>query len=1757
MGQQEGPPAEQDPTRSRAISLYTFLKELTELRTKAVRSISEYEKVLWFANLPREPGVRCSAWDASDEEDAADTWIEIRKPHLKAPPQPTADLSPWLDLEQLANSSRDIPELKTEIVVEIPISEGEDSVGVRTEVKRLEEYPEVRTKWERYVEEKWWPWADEDRRLQRVQEVYTELFYIYQRQLRLGEQYEVVIGLGLLTWRTPDGQEIRRHIITAQTSLRFDSVRGIISVGPAGEGARPALEQEMLDPQFRPDPTQLQALEMQASEIGEEIWDHTSVGTVLSSWVHSVSSKGAYEESLEPQEKVLPEPRVTFAPAVVLRARTERFFLRIFAEILRKLRSGEAIPPGVDRFLGANAGDGRDQQTSIDKENVSGQQSEVREIYFPLESNEEQRTIIQRLAKHDGVLVQGPPGTGKSHTIVNLISHLIATGQKVLVTSHTARALRVLRGYILDKAAEIAPLAVVLLGDDREALQAMEDSVQGITDRHNSWNSMQTAKEIAKLEGELDSTRREEGRVLQDICAVREAETYSHPGHLGDYRGTAQAIAIRLRRESDQYEWFTDGPSEDNEVPLSEAECVELLGLLRNEQLNTAIESMAADIDPASVPNPEVLAELFHQEGDALASLKTCEEARKHSAYEPLRRSPLATRKSLSEGILSLLLGFDRVASHIQPWTEGAATEILADQDRHWKELLAATRFHLDKIADRTRWADTTAVSGLGMRNHRVVKIEAQILLEHLDKGGRKGFGPFRPAPVKQALYLLREVHVAGKLCDSPHVLRELISWLEVWEQLEDLRSLWDKLAKVTSTSFARQVAEYQDFCEPLEAALDLHPKVSELKETVRQIKGLPQPVWHDIGGLKQLLALMEAISVAENSEAITQSLREKEKQIRKAFDTDTTDSLKDGMLEALRKRDVEAYLWTHGELTRNFRIGQGLQRRDWLLTLLESTAPQLAEDLSVHADDPVWDERLKRLRGAWDWARASVWIQRLSDPEAEEELRIQLDNCRHRVRSLLQKLAALKAWQHCFERMSDEERQHLVAWSKAMRRIGKGKGKYAPQHRREAQLHMEGCRTAIPAWVMPIYRVAESIRPEKDLFDVVIVDEASQSGPEALFLLYLTKKMVVVGDDKQISPDSVGLNREDVNQLRDRHISKLPHNDAYGLENSFFDLAEIRYGGRIRLREHFRCMPEIIQFSNNLCYRSEPLIPLKQFGAGRLSPVVCTRHVKEGYIRGGERIVINPPEAEAIVAEISRCCQDQAYEKKSFGVISLRGDHQARYVEKLLLEKVGPEEMERRQLVCGDAYAFQGDERDVIFLSLVVAPGESAHIRALADPLGRDMRRFNVAASRAKEQMWLFHTGTLNDLSPADLRHQLLNYCLEPKVQQGVVKGIDVDQLTHLAAVADRNRTSPPDPFDSWFEVDVFLKIVGRGYRVTPQFEIAGRRIDFVVEGMDRRLAVECDGDKWHGPERYLEDMGRQRMLERCGCKFWRLRGSTFYLDPEKALDGLWETLERLKVYPDGHEPVKRQDRPSDHPEQPEPAKRPITQQRMTRVGFLDGFSPVETVPGSLFAKDIPALSGDEALEGTSTGIRPTNSEQKHSLGLEDASYRHWPMKALPDPRSCSVQDMVTGLVEIVSVEGPMVAYRAYQLFARSAGLQRVGKQIALALRKALRKAIRDGLLEEQSETESRNPEELIVRESGSPAVIVRLRGGRDFGEIPPSEIGQVMTRLRVRSPGIVGPELHRAVLEFYEIKRMTGNIEARLRWIEQRQGEVAGENS
>ena len=502
-----------------------------------------------------------------------------------------------------------------------------------------------------------------------------------------------------------------------------------------------------------------------------------------------------------------------------------------------------------------------------------------------------------------------------------------------------------------------------------------------------------------------------------------------------------------------------------------------------------------------------------------------------------------------------------------------------------------------------------------------------------------------------------------------------------------------------------------------------------------------------------------------------------------------------------------------------------------------------------------------------------------------------------------MEKLTAKKAWSFCLSQITNDELSSLRGWVTSVNEIGEGKGRSAPRHRREAKERMEECKTAIPAWIMPLYRVVESIKPNTELFDIAIIDEASQTGPDGFLLNYIAEKVIIVGDKEQISPENIGLKEEDVEILKKKYLSDIKFSNYIGRDCSYYDYCEILFtGSHIQLREHFRCMPEIIKFSNDISYSGTPLIPLRQYGSSRLKPLKLT-YVDTAISKiGGYRDPQNEKEAKALINQMKECINDPQYKDKTFGVIVLQGKAQIKVIE-TALEEIDKEEIEERQIRVGNAYKFQGDERDVIFLSMAISKdwNHSALTR------GNYKRQYNVAMSRAKDQVWLFHSIELNDLSNKnDYRKKLLNHFRsDPKKWTFWSQTKLNDLYKEINETKNKSPDNVPEPFDSLFEARVFHRIAGRGYNVIPQHKVSNYSIDMIIIGSEGRLAVECDGDYWHsGENKEQQDLERQWNLERCGWTFWRLKESLFNRNEEEAMKSLWKKLDEMKIYPGKERP-------------------------------------------------------------------------------------------------------------------------------------------------------------------------------------------------------------------------------------------------------------
>jgi len=544
--------------------------------------------------------------------------------------------------------------------------------------------------------------------------------------------------------------------------------------------------------------------------------------------------------------------------------------------------------------------------------------------------------------------------------------------------------------------------------------------------------------------------------------------------------------------------------------------------------------------------------------------------------------------------------------------------------------------------------------------------------------------------------------------------------------------------------------------------------------------------------------------------------------------------------------------------------------------------------------------------------------------------------------------------------------------------------------------------------------------------------------------------------------------------------------------------------------------MPEIIQFCNDLCYavNGTPLDPIKSYPPNRLEPVMV-RHVADGYRTGTSSYAKNPPEATAIVSQIIDCINDPRYVGKTIGVISLQGVQQAKAIEYLLSKEVEPVVIEERRLICGDAYTFQGDERDIIFLSMVAAPG-AIRLNALTSEPAK--QRYNVAVSRAKEQLWLFHTATLESLSEKCLRYRLLKYAQNPV----------------------RSMESMDNPvFESDFEREVYTMITEHGFAVRTQVGVGDKntqkyRIDLVVEGVKGRLAVECDGEEWHGPDAYEKDMARQRDLERAGWQFVRIRGGDFYRDREKALLPLWDRLEKLGIVADSEIDTES------HKETIPAVATVVTKGVTDTTSELFPENP-DVIPLPLFLEpppptirkdtkkrpEVEKTDKDETIELASTTTLQEPREKEDEIL---SPYRPYQGDGGPYPTTSNTIPVMNGLCKIIDVEGPMWAERTYRIYMECCGEEKITGEQKSLLNKALKAAIDRDLIHKNDEHNTKWLFQNIIFSKKQKPVLLRERGNRDFEELPPSEINKAAKLLIAQ--GVSWSELTATIIKLFNLE-------------------------
>ncbi|MBE1468955.1 AAA domain-containing protein [Kibdelosporangium phytohabitans] len=1304
-------------------------------------------------------------------------------------------------------------------------------------------------------------WRELDAQRAPVRTLYERFREVAAKLEHSDDEYELVLSAGLIHGKAPDGTVVRRHLLTQQLSAGVNLQSAAVHV-TVNRDVRPQLE----DRQF------LAGVIRQHAGLGESIRDELEVSAPLPHVGQSAKLVASWVERMLPESPRLsgdvrepagePPARlaVSMSPAIVFRRRDRTHVVEYFEQMQGVLRREKRkVPLGLAQLLW-------DLDPEQRRKWLRETGHEVRDVLgddplFPFPTNDEQRRVLSRLRTDNTVVVQGPPGTGKTHTTRNLISALLAQGLRVLVTSQREQPLRVLRAGLPD---DLQPLCVSLTGGKDGS--DLESSIDALSSRLTTSDTTQTGQRVAALTRERLAAQAKVDELLRRLNALQDREHQVHGEVSPGYRGTLAEIARKLTEGRDTLGWLDDLPeSAPSLPPVTASQLVTARRVMREDPVRRPDPFVPA---PGQIPAASEFQELLKATTFPDLSPEAAAITRK---IAKVPESHLGAWRAAVANILDL-------AHHVRAgaaglgWPETAVANVLAG--RHldlWRELIRKPGRARELWAKAGRPGPRHVWLYLPDRRRLpYLAVQAQLLRDGLANGTPlrrwRGMTPFG----RQTEEVVTSALVAGRPPLTVDAAQAVLDVLDCERETDELFELWAELGVplVAAPSLRARLSLLCDSDALLRQVSDLDRATESLRDNLSS-SGVRVVLTTDA----QWQALLEAIRFTRARRAAEPSVKRLNELNQRWQDWATQPHAAAetrAAAEAVDNRDHSHYLaaTTDIEALRTRITERRQARAAW--QGLQTAHPALALRVLAMPDGSEWDKVADTWDDAWSWAAAARFVHSVHAGATEAGLEPELDAAQQQLLDVTGKLAAEQAWMHCLSRMDQKQSSALRTYQVWARKQGRGGTEYKHEYRRAERTAMMAARDAVPSWIMPISRVAETMPPGQDAFDVVIVDEASQASLSSLFLLWLAPRIIVVGDDKQCTPSGVG-NRQ-YGELFERLAVDLPDiplhvRNQYLPNGNLYNILSTRASTVIRLKEHFRCMPEIIRWSSRSFYNDQ-LVPLRQFGSDRLEPIVI-REVPDGVLRAGS----NEREAEELVSQLADCLDDPAYAGKTFGIITLHGDGQQPVLTRLLNARVSPDEQLARAILIGTSAEFQGDERDVIFLSTVVAGVPRL------DRTNAFAQRVNVAVTRAKDQLWLFTSVTVNQLKPEDFRYRLLTELKgETEARRPMLADVPAD--IHVA------------PFQSMFTQHVYRAIRRRGFHAEPYVRVGDRTIDIVVRGASASVGIICDEHTSQSDDDRREFDRQVRELKRAGWPFGRVSHSLFVLDPDRAMAHVWEVL-------------------------------------------------------------------------------------------------------------------------------------------------------------------------------------------------------------------------------------------------------------------------
>lgn len=1400
------------------------------------------------------------------------------------------------------------------------------------------------------------------------------------------------------------------------------------------------------------------------------------------------------------------------------------------------------------------------------------------EFFAPLNADSSQMVAIEASTRGKDFVLEGPPGTGKSETIANIVAHNIALGKKVLFVSEKMAALDVV--YSRLKEVGLGHLCLELHSNKatkKGILDQLEDAWQTqISFNQKDW--LAKARHLGGLRKALNAYVEElhrKGALGYSAWDAIKCSTRNVQTSRVDLGWPRDLAAGPLENQNDvsnaksvthdlglAFKEIVDVPCEAFKIidvtdfsPVWSANLIDAADRLNNE-ISSFDPQFDAFVDALGVPRPKCLSVRSVRPWSDVAYVCIASASDSHhfalseDAKELLKQlDELARVKGEYDDLLSsssVSLAPEEIqALPIAEWKEQTAEKSSNEEqyiaDKTVLEKLKSIGISAQQVSDE-RSSDIrylTKICDCSLEHDELVKLPLAIWMGSRDEVKYKNvicrkFYKYKINKQMRSHGLsrvkdLEELDNYAQLTEAV-VQQQHESLIDSLKQAEALSELAQKLENMFSQYHGDGLLDKwsvtpEEILNRKEYGLEVRRKFMTVAGQMDAPAEFMQAVRKKLIDEQEFL---EGSPLIQHSKMILEGRVELDSKLSDFGDLAQSADLAEmdfpslqNLLDEIKSSAHYLREWCHwveakkkAEELRLHALVEGLENKligwdeaesefesalcNWLAPLLISASEVLCRFSVAKHEDSIQqfrqvDEEVAKTTGNFIAAKLASEMPDISGPEAPHEYgvlakEIQKQKRHKPVRQLIQELGA------CLLDLT-------------------------------------------PCFMMSPLSVAQYLPADYKGFDLVVFDEASQITVwDAVGVIARGKNVIIVGDPKQMPPTNF------FNRAMDDDGG-----DAADLE-SILDQGLATKVACHRLTGHYRSRHEsLIAFSNHRYYNNG----LTTYPCAETRESAVIWHRVDGlYSRGkGKDGRTNPIEARALVDEVIRRLKDPELQKLSIGIVALNTEQQQLIENFLDDERRNEPSLERffrddfaEPVFVKNLETVQGDQRDVICLSVGYGPTEpGAQTMSMNfGPLNRKggERRLNVAITRASTEMLLF---TSFDASMIDLSRTSAEGVKDLKAYINyAAKG--------PSALAQRTEFSnESDQFDSDFEQAIASKLREKGWQVRTQIGVSKFRIDLGVFDPDVSgsflAGVECDGATYHSsPSARDRDRVRHIILENLGWTLVRIWSADYFNNPDGVIDRVHKRLEEIL-----HD--KREERERLRKEQ---ERRREEQARIEaeaqKNNNEDNFAEAEEDSEHEVLQNQKTKT--EAEDNIWNDIE-SNEETQQSDPLIEINplahniepYERFDGEPVPDPRNTNHRFVSKGLIEIIEVEGPVVAKRAYDIYLRHSGIKRMGKELKRLMNHALQHAIDNLGVIKDDELSSGGLLYSIVRLPENSTPRLRTLGGRTIDEIPLVELRAASKLILIEEKLVVGSEEHcRAILNLYGLKRLTDHTKDRL---------------